>query len=71
LTDFHLSSGPDILKSGVCIKECPHEGGIEFKEGVNCKSNSKVKCKKKKSYATRDAFDFCLPVSKNALGEKE
>jgi len=67
LTDFKVTLGPNILRSGVCIKECPHEGGIELKEGVNCKSNSNVKCKKKKTYKTRDAFDFCLPMDKGAL----
>lgn len=67
LTDFMASSGPSILNSGVCIKECPQKSGIEFKDGANCKSNAKVKCDKRKSYATRDAFDFCLPTGKDAL----
>ena len=69
LTNFKLTAGADILKSGVCIKECPHAAGVELKDGVDCKSNAKIKCDKLKTYETRDAFDFCLPVSKSALPE--
>ena len=71
LTNFELSAGAEILRSGVCVKECPHESGIELKEDVTCKSNDKIKCKGKKTYKSRDAFDFCLPVNKDALSEKE
>lgn len=71
LTDFKLSSGTSILKSGVCIKECPTKGGVALKEGTNCKSNSKVKCEKSRSYETYDAFDFCLPTGKEALTADE
>ena len=71
LTDFKPSHATGILKSGVCIKSCPQEKDKEFKDGVDCKSNSKVKCDKRKSYITRDAFDFCLPVSKDALEKDE
>lgn len=67
LTDFKLSSGTGILESGVCVKECPKVAGVELKDGVNCKSNGKKKCDGLKTYPTRDAFDFCLPASKEAL----
>ena len=67
LTNFKLSSGADILRSGICIKECPTENGLALKEGSNCKSNEKVKCKGKKTYISRDAFDFCLPVGRESL----
>lgn len=51
-----------ILKTGVCIKECPQEGGVKFKDGDNCKDNSAVKCEDaKKSYNTVDVFGFCVP----------
>jgi len=71
LTNFKLTSGAYILKSGVCITECPKEGGTEFKNGVNCKSNSNAKCSSKKSYKTYDAFDFCLPLNREALSAEE
>lgn len=71
LTDFKLTSGTGILKSGVCIKACPTEKDIEFKDGENCKSNDKVTCDGKKSYITKDVFDFCLPVSSEAFTATE
>jgi len=71
LTDFKLASGTGILKSGICVKECPTKSGEEFKDGTSCKSNEKIKCKARKSYKTRDAFDFCLPTSKDALKTDE
>ena len=71
LTDFELASGPSILKSGMCVKECPQVKGTEYKDGENCKSNAKIKCDGKKTYKTKDTFDFCWPVDKSALTEKE
>lgn len=70
LTSFALSSGTNILKSGVCIKECPVEAGKDF-YGADCKSNKKVSCSARKTYHTYDAWDFCLPYDREALTDKE
>jgi hypothetical protein len=72
LTKFTLfKSGADILKSGVCVKECPLEDGKDLAEGDDCKSNKNVKCSARKTYHTYDAFDFCIPDRREALTKEE
>jgi hypothetical protein len=68
---FNVSSGSNILKSGVCVKECPQERGKDLKEGVDCKSNKEIKCNARKTYITYDAFDYCLPLYERALTADE
>ena len=53
----------NLLKSGVCVKECPTAVG-ELKEGTDCKGNDIKTCSDHKGYPTEDIFDFCVP--KNA-----
>lgn len=71
LTTFEITDGFGILKSGVCIKECPTEKGKDLKDGEDCKSNKEIACDKHKTYVTKDVFDFCLPASADALSENE
>jgi hypothetical protein len=33
-----------ILKSGVCVKECPENKEYKFENGKNCMKNSELDC---------------------------
>jgi hypothetical protein len=46
LTELKITAGPDILRSGVCIKECPKGTDMVFTEKENCRSNNVIKCEK-------------------------
>lgn len=67
LTNFNPGESSDILKTGVCLKECPKTKGKKFKNGDDCKDNNKLKCISRDSYETNDVFDFCLPTGLKAL----
>lgn len=71
LTSFDATKTLGILKSGVCLKTCPKEKGKTLVDGTDCKSNKNYECGKHESYVTRDAFDFCLPASADALKPAE
>jgi len=58
-----------IMRSGVCVKECPKKKGIQLK--CNTKGNHSYgkKCPKS-TVATRDWYDFCLPTKKAIKNSK-
>jgi hypothetical protein len=68
--NFQLTEALSILKSGVCIKDCPQSKDVVFKEGENCKSNSKEQCPTR-SYNTIDFVGYCFPQNSNGLTEEE
>jgi choline transporter-like protein 2/4/5 len=72
LMNFDLTGfASNPLNTGICLKKCPTESGKDFVEGTDCKGNDKVPCNDRKSYKTRDVFDFCFPTSKDALDANE
>ena len=72
-----MTSPFDILRTGVCIKECPKEKDKVLKSGDNCldpvaaPKAGQPSCALRKTYKTYDVFDYCIPASKDAVSPTE
>jgi hypothetical protein len=56
ITNFATTNVMTIMKSGVCVKECPKKAKVKMACALK-----KGKCPTSK-YPTKDWYDFCLPA---------
>ena len=71
-TNFKATQPFDILRSGVCVKECPQDDTMTFTNGDNCLDNTNKKCTDMDhSYNTVDLMDYCIPQGVDVLPEAD
>lgn len=71
-TNFKATQPFDILRSGVCVKECPQDNTMTFTNGDNCLDNTNKKCTDMDhSYNTVDLMDYCIPQGVDVLPEAD
>lgn len=69
--NYEVTKVLGILKTGVCVKQCPTGPDYKWEKGTNYKNNAEETLKEDKSYKTVDFIGYCLPVTEKGLTASE